>query len=108
MNAVLIKLYQNLHRQIASITIDYYSKENQLEVHAYALGYACFFYNLYTWALGMGNQVSGMLGMEPPSIHEYLFSVHNDLLAPLPGAIDEEADLLESELHGNETYYYVV
>ena len=56
----------------------------------------------------MGNQVSGMLGIEPPSIHEYLFSVHNDMLAPLPGAIDEEADLLESELHGTETYYYVV
>jgi hypothetical protein len=30
------------------------------------------------------------------------------LLAPLPGAIDEEADLLESDLHGIETYNYVV
>ncbi len=67
-----------------------------------------FFYNLYTCALGMGNQVSGMLGIEPPSIHECLLSVHNDMLAQLPSAIDEEADLLESELHGNETYCHVV
>ncbi len=71
--AVLFKLYQNLNMQIPSITIDT-ARKIKVEVHAHALGCACFFYNLYTCALGMGNQVSGMLGIEPPSIHEYFFS----------------------------------
>ncbi len=66
-----------------------------------------FFYNLYTCLQQMGNQVSGMLGVEPPSVAEYLFSIHNNLLVPLPGNINEEENLLETELNGNDTYYRV-
>ncbi len=66
-----------------------------------------FFYNLYTCSQQMDNQVSGILGVEPPSVADYLFSVHNNLLVPLPGNVNEEEDLLESDLNGNDTYYHV-
>ncbi len=55
----------------------------------------------------MGNQVSGMLGVEPPSVADNLFSVHNNLLVPLPGNVNEEEDLLEFDLNGNDNYYHV-
>jgi len=70
------------------------------------LGHASFFFNLYTCS--GGNQVSGLLGVEPPSVPEYLFSVHHNLLVPLPG-IDESDDLVDPDAIalGHVTYYHV-
>lgn len=47
------------------------------------------FFNLYTCSAG--SQVTGALGVNPPTIHEYLFSCNNNLLIHHPQDLVEEA-----------------
>jgi hypothetical protein len=42
-----------------------------------------FFFNLYTCSAG--SQVSGTLGVSPPTVHKYLYSINNNLLIDIPG-----------------------
>jgi len=48
------------------------------------------FFNLFTWADGIGNPVNGMFGISPLTVAEYLFSASNGLLIPLVSAQDEK------------------
>ena len=56
-----------------------------------------FFFNLFTCA--MGSQVTGTLGVTPPTVHEYLYSVNNNLLIELP------LDPAEEEFDEDNAYY---
>jgi hypothetical protein len=49
-----------------------------------------FFFNLYTCTAG--SQVTGMLGVAPPTIHEYLYSCNHNLLVALPAGDDVEEE----------------
>jgi hypothetical protein len=50
-----------------------------------------FFFNLYTCSVG--SQVTGTLGVSPPTVHEYLYSVNNYLLIDILGEeVEEEFD----------------
>jgi hypothetical protein len=42
----------------------------------------------FTCAEGIGNPITGMFGIAPPTVAEYLYSANNNLLIPL--AIDED------------------
>ena len=42
-----------------------------------------FMFNLLICSQNHGCQVTGTLGVEPPTVAEYLYSVNNDLLIPL-------------------------
>jgi hypothetical protein len=44
------------------------------------------FYNLFTCAEGHGNPVNGVLGINPPTVEEYLFSANHNLLIPVQEA----------------------
>ena len=48
-----------------------------------------FFYNLFTCAQNHGSQVTGALGVEPPSVAEYLCSANNNLLVQPPPLLDK-------------------
>jgi hypothetical protein len=54
------------------------------------------FYNLFTCADGHGNPCNAVLGIEPPSVAECLYSANNDLLVPLPVA-ENEVDFFEND-----------
>ena len=56
-----------------------------------------FFFNLFT--CGMGRQVTGTLGVTPPTVHEYLYSINNNLLIELP------LDPVEEEFQEGNAYY---
>lgn len=47
----------------------------------------------------MGSQVTGTLGVTPPTVHEYLYSVNNNLLIELP------LDPAEEEFDEDNAYY---
>ncbi len=47
----------------------------------------------------MSSQVTGTLGVTPPTVHEYLYSVNINLLVELP------LDLTEEEFQENNAYY---
>jgi hypothetical protein len=49
------------------------------------------FFNLYT--CGAGSQVTGTLGVAPPTMHEYHYSCNNNLL------IDVSVDEAKEEFH---------
>lgn len=46
------------------------------------------FFNLFTCSAG--NQVTGALGVCPPTVHDYLYSCNNDLLINIP--LDDNED----------------
>jgi len=48
-----------------------------------------FFFNLFTCAEGNGNPCNAVLGVAPPTVEEYLFSVNNNLLIPFIAAKGE-------------------
>jgi len=54
--------------------------------------------------------VSGILGVEPPTVQDYLFSANNCLLIPIPGNNNIEEDLVDWDAvaQGNPTYYHVL
>jgi hypothetical protein len=54
-----------------------------------------FFYILFTCSAG--SQVTGALGVHPPSIHDYLFYCNNDLLIDIPNDDIEEEFLQINE-----------
>jgi hypothetical protein len=56
-----------------------------------------FFFNLYT--CGAGSQVTGLLGVSPPSVHNYLYSCNNNLLVNIP------FDEAEEEFMEDNPYY---
>ena len=56
-----------------------------------------FMFNLYTCSAG--SQVTGALGVSPPTVHEYLYSCNNNLLINIPE--DENDDEFEE---GNDFY----
>jgi hypothetical protein len=57
-----------------------------------------FFFNLYTCTAG--SQVTGTLGVAPPTIHEYLYSCHHNLLVDIPADDD-----VEEEFNVNNDFY---
>ncbi len=57
-----------------------------------------FFFHLYTCTAG--SQVTGMLGVAPPMIHEYLYSCNHNLLVDLPADDD-----VEEEFNVNNDFY---
>jgi hypothetical protein len=56
------------------------------------------FFNLYT--CGAGSQVTGLLGVTPPTVQEYLYSCNNNLLVDIP------ADDAEEEFYDNDDFYH--
>ena len=48
---------------------------------------------------GTGSQVTGLLGVTPPTVHEYLYSCNNNLLVDIPTDEDEE------EFNDNNDFY---
>ena len=64
------------------------------------------FYNLFTCADGHGNPCNAVLGIEPPSVAEYLHSANNDLLVPLHVA-ENEIDFFEND-EGDRMYYHII
>jgi hypothetical protein len=61
---------------------------------------------LFTCADGNGNPCNAVLGIEPPSVAEYLYSASNDILVPLPAA-ENEVDFFENdELY--MIYYHII
>lgn len=64
------------------------------------------FYNLFSCAEGHGNPCNAVLGIESPSVEEYLYSVNNNLLVPLPVA-EDELDFFEND-EGGMMYYHVI
>jgi len=56
-----------------------------------------FFFHLFTY--GMGSQVTGLLGVTLPTVHDYIYSVNHDLL------IDVPADPAEDEFQDINAYY---
>jgi hypothetical protein len=57
-----------------------------------------FFLNLYT--CGAGSQVTGLLGVTPPTVQEYLYSCNDNLLVDIP------ADDAEEEFYDNNDFYH--
>ena len=55
------------------------------------------FFNLYT--CGTGSQVTGTLGVTPPTVHEYLYSCNNNLLIEVP------FDEAEEEFQQDNAFY---
>lgn len=62
-----------------------------------------FMYNLFVCSNDCGSQVSGQLGVPPPTVAEYLYSANNNLLIPIP--LDEPDDHLAEE-EGEYQYYF--
>ncbi len=62
-----------------------------------------FIYHLFVCSNDCGSQVSGQLGVLPPSVAEYLYSANNNLLIPIP--LDEPDDHLAEE-EGEYKYYF--
>ncbi len=59
--------------------------------------YRRFFFNLYTCSAG--SQVTGTLGVSPPTVYEYLYSVNHNLLIDIP------ADETEEEFNAENVFY---
>ena len=62
-----------------------------------------FMYNLFVCSNDCGSQLSGQLGVPPPTVAEYLYSAKNNLLIPIP--LDEPDDHLAEE-EGEYQYYF--
>lgn len=58
-----------------------------------------FFFNLYTCSAG--SQVTGTLGVSPPTVSEYLYSVHHNLLVDFP--MDENDEQFDGD--AADAYY---
>jgi hypothetical protein len=56
-----------------------------------------FFFNLFT--CGMGSRVTALLGVNPPTVHDYLYSVNHNLL------IDVPVDPAKDEFQEINAYY---
>jgi hypothetical protein len=54
-----------------------------------------------------GNLMNRIIGISPPSVEEFFFSVNNNLLIPWPRPLDEE-DNFGVEPDANRLYYHVV
>ena len=61
------------------------------------------FYNLFTCTQNHGSQVTGILGVEPLMVKEYLFSANHDLLIPIPG-VDVGDNLNNKNLGGHNVH----
>jgi hypothetical protein len=56
-----------------------------------------FFFNLFTCSAG--SQVTGALGISPPTMHDYLYSCNNGLL------VDIQIDEAEEQFLAENDYY---
>jgi hypothetical protein len=65
------------------------------------------FFNLFTYAEGIGNPVNSKVGVSPPTVAENLFSANNGMLVPWFVAQGEE-DNFGPEPDGNHLYYHIV
>ncbi len=60
-------------------------------------------FNLFTCSENCGSAVTGILGVPPPTVEEYLYSCNNNLLIPIP--FDQADDHLAAE-EGDYQYYF--
>jgi len=63
-------------------------------------------FNLFICAQGQGSQVTGMYGIEPPSIEEYLFSANYDWYIDMPGLDNDGNNFDNYNEHLNGRAYY--
>jgi len=63
------------------------------------------FFNLFTYAEGLGNPINRMFGISPPMVAEYIYSANHNLLAPLIIPEYEEVNFGD-EPEGNYMYYH--
>ena len=66
---------------------------------------AVLMYNLYICAEQHGDITTGTLGIEPPTVHEYLHSANSHNLIKLPESDDGDGEILDGG--GDYEYYHI-